>query len=188
MAVFNTLLSVLWIFFIAYWLISAAKSKKTIRNSTWWQGASFRFLALVVIILLFKSQAFQNLALNYDTAPHELAGIIGIILCVLGLALAVWARVYLGRNWGMPMSVKENPELVTSGPYKLIRHPIYTGILVAAVGSALVDGLWWLIFVIIYIAYFVYSAQAEEKIMTKEFPNEYPAYKKRTKMLLPFIF
>jgi len=67
-----------------------------------------------------------------------LMGGVGVALCALGIGLAIWARTYLGRNWGMPMSRKENPELVTSGPYAYVRHPIYTGLLIAMLGSVTV--------------------------------------------------
>ncbi len=88
----------------------------------------------------------------------------------------------------MPQSVKENPELVTSGPYAYIRHPIYTGVLVAMIGTALVTSMLWLLIFVVTGGYFIYSALEEEKLMLKTFPDSYPAYKARSKMLIPFIF
>ena len=184
----NQLLAALWILFIVYWIVSAFKSKKTVKNSYWQKGAIIRVIAIVVIILLFQTNTFRQLALQYDSAPHELLGIIGVILCVTGLGFAVWARVHIGRNWGMPMTLKKDAELVMTGPYKLVRHPIYTGILLASLGSSLTDGLWWFVFFIFYIVYLViYSVPEEEKIMMNQFPTEYAGYRKRTKMLIPFI-
>jgi protein-S-isoprenylcysteine O-methyltransferase Ste14 len=188
MRIIGYLLVALWALFGIYWLVSAINSKKSIRNVSWSKGATFRILMAVVILLIFQTQLFQNLALQYNRAPHLVASIIGVCLCALGLAFAVWARIYLGTNWGMPMTLKEHPELVTSGPYKFVRHPIYTGMLLAMIGSSLIDGVWWLLFLVLFGAYFIYSAKREEKIMTKQFPNEYPAYIKKTKMLIPFIF
>jgi protein-S-isoprenylcysteine O-methyltransferase Ste14 len=103
------------------------------------------------------------------------------------VVLAIWARRHLGRNWGMPMSFKENPELVTTGPYVYIRNPIYSGFLLAILGSALTSGALWLIFFVVFGAYFVYAAKNEEKIMLQEFPDTYPAYKRRTRLLIPFV-
>jgi protein-S-isoprenylcysteine O-methyltransferase Ste14 len=112
--------------------------------------------------------------------------ILGLTLAAAGVALAIWARFYLGRNWGMPLSIKENPELVTTGPYAYIRNPIYTGILLALLGSSLI--IWWWFVIFAWSAvYFVYASRGEEKIMLREFPDTYPAYKARTKMLVPFI-
>jgi protein-S-isoprenylcysteine O-methyltransferase Ste14 len=99
------------------------------------------------------------------------AGAAGDPIWVLGLGLAVWARIYLGRNWGMPTSTKEDPELVTSGPYRTIRHPIYTGILLALIGSAVAVSVWGLIAVALIGGYFIYSAFVEERNMTSLLPG-----------------
>ena len=112
---------------------------------------------------------------------------VGVILFLSGLALAVWARVHLGRNWGMPMTAKDDPELVTSGPYRLIRHPIYSGILLGVFGTSLATNVDLLIAVGMIGAYFLYSATVEERILTRSFPATYPSYKARTKMLIPFV-
>jgi protein-S-isoprenylcysteine O-methyltransferase Ste14 len=106
---------------------------------------------------------------------------------LLGLALAIWARVYLGRNWGMPMSQKADPELVTAGPYSSIRHPIYSGIILAMIGMTIAVSLYWLVAVVAIGAYFLYSAIVEERSMARLFPDSYPEYKRSTKMLIPFI-
>ena len=111
----------------------------------------------------------------------------GLVIFLLGLALAVWARVYLGRNWGMPMSQKADPELVTTGPYGMIRHPIYSGIILGMAGTAIAVSLYWLVAVAILGAYFLYSAVVEERTMTKLFPAAYPPYKRATKMLIPYL-
>ena len=96
--------------------------------------------------------------------------------------------MHLGRNWGTPMTQKNDPELVTSGPYHLVRHPIYSGILVAGLGTALALSWLGLIAVVLAGVYFLYSATVEERHMTQQFPDSYPAYKRSTKMLVPFIF
>jgi protein-S-isoprenylcysteine O-methyltransferase Ste14 len=93
----------------------------------------------------------------------------------------------MGRNWGSPMSQKNEPELVTSGPYRRVRHPIYSGILVAGIGTAVALTWTWLIAVALAAVYFIYSAIVEERNLTEQFPDTYPAYKHTTKMLVPFI-
>ena len=112
---------------------------------------------------------------------------IGLAFSILGLALAVWARVYLGGNWGMPMSQRADPELVTTGPYGMIRHPIYSGVILGMVGTAIAVSLYWLIAVAIVGAYFLISAVVEERTMAKLFPAAYPPYKRATRMLIPYI-
>ncbi|MDA8271395.1 MAG: isoprenylcysteine carboxylmethyltransferase family protein [Actinomycetota bacterium] len=107
----------------------------------------------------------------------------------MGLGFAIWARVHIGRNWGTPMTQRDDPELVTSGPYRFVRHPIYSGILVAGVGTAMALLSWvWVTAVVLTGIYFVYSATVEERYMNERFPESYQAYKRSTKMLVPFIF
>jgi protein-S-isoprenylcysteine O-methyltransferase Ste14 len=86
------------------------------------------------------------------------------------------------------MSQKDDPELVTSGPYHLVRHPIYSGILIAGIGTAVALSWLWLIAAVLAGVYFVYSATVEERNMAQQFPETYPAYRRSTKMLVPFVF
>ncbi len=139
-------------------------------------------LTLVVVIVVER-------VLRPDTlAPNALVvRLIGVVLFAAGLGLAVWARIYLGRNWGMPMTRKDEPELVTSGPYRFVRHPIYSGLLLGILGSALATSVYWLIGLVVVGAYFIYSAKVEEGLMTENFPAQYPGYKAKTKMLIPFV-
>jgi protein-S-isoprenylcysteine O-methyltransferase Ste14 len=95
--------------------------------------------------------------------------------------------VYLGRNWGMPMSRRADPELVTTGPYRRVRHPIYSGLILAMAGTAIAVSLYWLNAVAISGAYFLFSAVIEERTMAKLFPAAYPPYKRATKMLIPYL-
>jgi protein-S-isoprenylcysteine O-methyltransferase Ste14 len=133
----------------------------------------------VVLLRLFKVQTL---------AVHTLGlQVLGAVVLVSGLAFAVWARIYLGRNWGMPMTQKDEPELVTSGPYRFVRHPIYSGLLLAILGTALATNIYWLIALGLMGTYFVYSARVEERLMTSSFPAVYPSYRARTKMLVPFL-
>jgi protein-S-isoprenylcysteine O-methyltransferase Ste14 len=103
------------------------------------------------------------------------------------LGFAIWARVDIGRNLGTPMTQKDEPELVTSGPYHLVRHPIYSGILVVGAGTAVALSWLWLTAVALAGVYFVYSATVEEHYLTEQFPDTYPVYKRSIKMLVPFI-
>lgn len=86
------------------------------------------------------------------------------------------------------MTQKQDPELVTSGPYRLVRHPIYSGVLVAGVGTAVALSWMWLTIVALAAIYFTYSATVEERYLTEQFPDTYPAYRRSTKMLVPFLF
>jgi len=173
-----------WAAFWFYWL--AASTGVKAGQTQWTRFAGIRVAIILLVLLLLRLGVFRGHARHAVTSDPWLQGI-GLALFVLGLALAVWARVFLGRNWGMPMTQKADPELVTSGPYRTIRHPIYTGMLLAMVGTAIAISLYWLIAVVVLGAYFVYSAVMEERYMTERFPDSYPDYKRSTKMLIPFI-
>ena len=181
MHVIDIIILVGWIVFWVFWFAAAIGVKSG--RTRWGQFAGIRVLAIVVFIFLFHLRVFKGTGV---TASPWLQGI-GTAIFVLGLALAVWARVYIGRNWGMPMSTKADPELVTRGPYRTIRHPIYTGILIAMIGTAIAVSLYWFAAVVFVGGYFGFSAVMEERYMAKEFPGTYPEYRRSTKMLIPHV-
>jgi len=136
-------------------------------------------LSVFVVVRVFRGGGL---------AVHSpILGALGAVLFVSGLALAVWARIHLGRNWGMPMTERLEPELITSGPYRFVRHPIYSGLLLGLIGSALATNFLGLIIVLILGAYFVYAATVEERNLVTTFPAAYPAYREHTKMLIPYL-
>ena len=149
----------------------------------WSRELGIRAAIVIVAIVLLRLGAFRSHNLNTDAWRAAL----GILLFVLGLGFAIWARVHIGRNWGVPMMQKDEPELVTSGPYRFVRHPIYSGILLALVGTAVALSWDWLIAALLVGIYFTYSA-TEERYLTDQFPDTYSANRGSTKMLVPFIF
>ena len=171
-----------WAAFWLYWLVAAFSMKRG--RVQWSRELRIRAVIAVVVILLIRLGVFRGHGLNTD--PWR-AGI-GLVLFALGLGLAIWARIHIGRNWGTPMTEKDEPELVRSGPYRLVRHPIYSGILTAGVGTAVGLSWLWLFAVALAGVYFTYSAITEERFLTEKFPDDYPDYKRSTKMLVPFIF
>jgi protein-S-isoprenylcysteine O-methyltransferase Ste14 len=175
-------LAVGWATFWVYWLAAAFSAK---RGRIQWSGQlRIRVVILCITIVLVRLGAFRGHGIK--TEPW-LVGI-GLVLFALGLGFAIWARVSIGRNWGTPMTQKAEPELVTSGPYRLVRHPIYSGILTACVGTAVALNWVWLTAVALAALYLIYSAAAEERFLTERFPDTYPGYKRSTKMLVPYIF
>lgn len=182
MSVVELILGAGWAAFWLYWLAAAFSMKRG--RVPWSRELGIRAAIVVLVVLLVRLGVFRHHGLNKDLV---LAGA-GVALVFVGLGFAVWARVHIGRNWGTPMTQKIEPELVTSGPYRLVRHPIYSGILVAGVGTAMALSWLWLIAVGLAGAYFIYSATVEEQYMTAQFPDDYPAYKHSTKMLVPFLF
>jgi protein-S-isoprenylcysteine O-methyltransferase Ste14 len=172
-------IDIAWIIFWVYWLASAFGVKEG-RGSR--RRVPLNGLTALSVVLLVRAFRDGNLAVH-----SPVLGAIGAVVFAGGIALAISSRVQLGRNWGMPMTQKEAPELVTSGPYRFVRHPIYSGLLAGLLGTALVTNLIGLIIVAVLGAYFYYCASVEEKHLTATFPTTYPAYRASTKMLIPFI-
>jgi protein-S-isoprenylcysteine O-methyltransferase Ste14 len=181
MGVVDIVIGLGWAVFWIFWLAASVGVKAG--RTGWTRFAGVRVAIILVVLLLLRLKFFKRHAVTHDPWLQ----VIGLVIFVLGLALAVWARVYLGRNWGMPMSEKADPELVTTGPYRTVRHPIYSGIILAMIGTTVAVSLYWLIAVVVLGAYFLYSATREERYMAKRFPDTYPHYKQSTKMLIPFI-
>ena len=177
-------MALVWAGFWLYWFVAAFSVKRSSRRIRWARELGIRAGIVVVAILLIRLGAFRDHGLNTD--PWR-AGL-GLALLALGLGFAVWARVHIGRNWGTPMTQKDEPELVTSGPYHLVRHPIYSGILVAGVGTAVALSWVGLIVVVLAGINFVYSATVEERYLTEQFPDTYATYKHATKAFVPFVF
>lgn len=194
MTVPHSITAWLWATFVLCWLILGQFNKKASRGTPFWAGWGAR-IAIIVGVLVFVpfrrhgiTGIITSISRSLPVHPGVTGRWVGVGLCLAGLGFAVWARVYLGRNWGMPMSLRQGHELVTSGPYAFVRHPIYTGLMLAMIGSAVTEGLLWLILFAFYFAYFLVSSRSEERMMLAQFPETYPAYRRRTKMLVPFVF
>jgi protein-S-isoprenylcysteine O-methyltransferase Ste14 len=171
-----------WGAFWLYWLATAFSMKRG--RIPWPRELRIRALIVVLVVILVRVGAFRGHGIHSDPIREA----VGLVMFAAGLLFAIWARVSLGRNWGTPMTRKDDPELVTGGPYRLVRHPIYSGILVAGLGTAVGLSWVWLTAVGLAAVYFLYSASVEERFMTEQFPDGYPAYKRSTKMLVPFVF
>ena len=188
MTIFQWIIPALWLVFFVYWAISALSAKRSIGTAWWKHGLVRAGIVVLTLALLYAADAERALRSAHAYQAHSLAlGAIGAALVLLGVGLAIYARIYLGRNWGMPMSRKEDPELVTGGPYAHVRHPIYTGIILAMLGSAIGESVVWLLPLVLFAAYFIYSARREEALMREQFPAQYPDYMRRTNMLVPFV-
>jgi protein-S-isoprenylcysteine O-methyltransferase Ste14 len=176
--------------FVAYWAVAAVSAKRNAGSRSWRGGIGLRLVLILTIAVVVRSPSLREfLGETQRAASHsDIFGWTGVALCALGFGLAIIARWYLGRNWGMPMSRKEQPELVTSGPYAHIRHPIYTGLILAMLGSAIGVNIFWAVMLIPVGAYFIFSARREETVMLQLFPEQYAAYMARTGMLAPRLF
>lgn len=176
-----------WLVFLAIWGIGAFTKKPDVRarSAAFW---IWRPILIIAIIYLGSKGGGIHVSDRLAFQASSTAGWIGAALTVIGIGIAVWARVYLGRNWSSHPNYKAEHELVTGGPYAHVRHPIYTGVLLALVGSACIGYLYTLIICVVVAVMFLARIPREERIMLTLFPDQYPAYRKRTKKLIPFIW
>jgi len=179
MQTLRTAIGIVWIVFWIYWLALAFSAKQSASGR---RPFPLTGLSAIGVVLLVRVLGTGGVAVH-----SPVLGAVGAVVFVCGLALAIWARMYLGSNWGMPMTQRAEPELVISGPYRLVRHPIYSGLLLAMLGTALATSLVGLVIVVALGAYFYFSGLVEEKNLTATFPTAYPAYRSTTKMIIPFI-
>lgn len=187
MNTYRSLIGACWSILVVYWAVAAIGAKPNMARSRRRTGIAARLAIMVLILLAFRLPPLRQLLLNVEAqmAGNAVAGVLGVVLCAFGVAVAIWARVHLGKNWGMPMSQKDKPELVMTGPYARVRHPIYSGILLAMLGSTIGASVFWLLPLVLFGSYFFYSARQEEQFMVTLFPEAYRAYMRRSNMLLP---
>jgi len=192
MTSYGWLIFALWFTLVAYWALAArAMRRSTGSRWIWWREIAVRLglFALVVLVLQVAviGHALPN-ARSFALSTTSMSmGRIGFLLALLGIGLAILGRDHLSRDRATPWSNETDPGLVTSGPYALVRHPIYGGMLLAMLGSAIGQSVLWLLPLIVYGPYFIRSARHEEAHLLERFPERYRDYMKRTKMLLPFL-
>ena len=171
------------------WLVGLAFTKRTVRSQD--PGTRLFHLALIALgFTLLSNRWFTQGWLGIRFIP-PLASVemTGLVLTLAGCFFAIWARLTLGGNWSGRATVKADHELITRGPYAIARHPIYTGLLVAVVGTALANGEWHAVVALIVIGLaFLVKMSQEERLMMQTFPAAYPAYRQRVKALIPGIF
>jgi len=174
-----------WALFGLYWLVSAFKLKKTKRRESWSQRFVYVLPLAVAFYLLQRGAHYGWLGTRFVRAS-DAAGWIGVALTAAGVAIAIWARWHLGTNWSGVVTLKEGHELIRSGPYRNIRHPIYTGILLALLGTAVAVGeVRGLLGVAIAWLSFYTKARREESFLTQEFGDRFAEHRRHTGMFLP---
>jgi protein-S-isoprenylcysteine O-methyltransferase Ste14 len=144
-------------------------------------------LVLAYFLLLYGRELPYPLNLRIVPRATPIVGA-AAFLCSAGLAFALWARATLGRNWSGVVTLKEGHELVERGPYRFVRHPIYTGMLVMLFATALVQShVGGFVGVLLMLASFWIKLEREETLMLQQFPERYAAYRQRVKCIIPFV-
>jgi protein-S-isoprenylcysteine O-methyltransferase Ste14 len=189
-AIYRQVIGLLWFAWAVYWMVSAVRIKAAVRR----ESTASRLAHVIPLFVGGVLMAWRDLPwgpwgpLNARLWPQSLTAYwIGLALLIAGLAFAVWARVHLGRNWSGSVTVKEGHELIRSGPYALVRHPIYTGLITAVLGTAIVSGtVRAALGLVIITLSLLRKLRTEEAFMRETFPGEYPRYSADVPALVPF--
>jgi protein-S-isoprenylcysteine O-methyltransferase Ste14 len=182
---YGPVIAAIWVIFILYWIACAWGNKRAVQKLS----PGFRIIPILGIIALVRLvPVYPRFFLRQLYARTESVETTGIVLCMLGVALAIWARTILGTNWSAGPQIKEGHELIQAGPYGLVRHPIYTGILLAIFGGGFGRGrmLDVVVFLFCFVTLWI-KLKVEESFMSKQFPEAYPAYRKSTKAIVPYV-
>jgi protein-S-isoprenylcysteine O-methyltransferase Ste14 len=180
--------AVLWLAWLPYWIAAAWNVKATRRHEPFASRLGHAALTVLAAALL----AFRGYPLRWLNARFlpkaMLAYWLGLLMVGAGLAFAVWARIHLGRNWSGRVTVKEDHELIRTGPYGIVRHPIYTGLLFAILGTAIAFGEWrGLIAFGILAGSLLVKLRIEERFMGETFGEQYARYRAEVPALIPFV-
>jgi len=177
-----------WGAFCVVWVLAALFTKRTVYHES---GARrLRYMIPIVFgwFLVFRGYRLPP-PFNIHIIPQTDATLVAAaILCLCGLGFCFWARAVLGRNWSGTVTLKENHELIVRGPYRLVRHPIYTGLLAMLIATWIEHGhIAGMIGLVLAFASFWIKSNNEEEVMRKQFPDQYAAYAERVKRIIPFL-
>ena len=180
---------ILWGLHWLYWLWSARKTEKVqLSESTWSRFHHLGHIVLAQVLLLDPNLPLGPLS-NRFLPEESMAVPLGIAITAFSLFLSVWARVHLGKYWSGKITLKEGHRLIRTGPYAWVRHPIYTGQLFGAVGTALVLGKWQgVVALVLLVSAYARKILLEEKYLREHFGPEHEAYRAEVKTIIPFVW
>ena len=175
-----------WALFAVTWFIAALFVKRTVERS-WSFGRSSMIVVLAVGYWIARNR--QLIGARQLWTPTPSIEWLAAAVVLVGLWVTLWARFALGRNWSGTVTFKQDHELIERGPYRYVRHPIYTGILFAILGTGLCFGkLRDFIVLLVVLGAFWIKLKIEESLMCQQFPDTYPKYRQGTKALIPYLF
>ena len=179
------LVSGLWIATALVWVVLAFGNKRTVAR----RGLTGLIPVVAVAVIILTPTSLRRSGLRHQLwASSATLWVIALILVASGSAFAIWARLTIGRNWSSTVTLKQDHELIQRGPYSLVRHPIYTGLLSMCVGTLVLTGLVESAGVVaVGIVYVAFKVRDEERLMSETFPAQYPEYRRTVKSIIPFV-
>jgi protein-S-isoprenylcysteine O-methyltransferase Ste14 len=178
-----------WTAWLVYWWLSAARVKVTQRRESPGSRASYFILLLIGVALILENRSWPGWLLLPLLPRGPVTYYTGVVLLFAGLGYACWARVVLGENWSADVTIKSGHELIRTGPYRWVRHPIYTGLITALLGGAIAEGeIHSFLGVALITVSFIRKLRIEERMLRELFGQEYGRYRSETAALIPWVF
>jgi protein-S-isoprenylcysteine O-methyltransferase Ste14 len=178
----------IWVLFYAYWLISAMRDRSPFKRRQSRQSFLVYLIVLVVVWMLFTGSVAPGLLLERIVPDTLLSAIAGLLVTGAGLGFAIRARVHLGKFWSGSPAIRMDHKIIRSGPYRYVRNPIYSGILLGVTGTAIALGTFWAFCtIVLLLVAFILKIRVEEKFLLDEFGEEYARYRREVRSLIPFV-
>lgn len=185
---FNLAVASLWVALGLVWLVGAVIAKRSVRRQSWASRLGQELPVVAAFYLLFVPELRPQWLQRRFVTESPASMWIGLGLTALGIGFAIWARLWIGANWSGTITIKAKHELIQNGPYALVRHPIYSGFLLAILGTAIVRGeLGGLLALPLAALGWTLKLRMEESFMVQQFGTAYLDYKRRVKALVPYV-
>jgi protein-S-isoprenylcysteine O-methyltransferase Ste14 len=183
---FHRLIQFPWLVFLVYWLVGALKTRTNVKEESF----ASRYVVMLLVVsgyaLIFSDWAQLGWLEGHFMAPSLGSAFTGFALTWFGVGLAIWARYHLGQYWSARVSIKQGHELIRTGPYARLRHPIYSGLLLASIGTALVIDKWRCVAgILLILAAFSLKARKEESMLAQQFGDAFAEHRRHTGFLIP---
>ena len=182
----HLLIQLPWVIFLIYWIIGAFKTRDTRRKESSISRLSILLVEIAGYLLIFNDALSLGLLGRHVLPRTALLATVGVVMTWWGIALAIWARYHLAEYWSARITIKEDHQLIRTGPYRRLRHPIYSGLIMAAVGSALLSDRWrGVVGVCLVVAGYAIKARKEEAMRGEQFGEAFREHRKHTGFLFP---
>jgi protein-S-isoprenylcysteine O-methyltransferase Ste14 len=184
--IWHSLIQAPWIIFVAYWAVGALKTRRTVSQESFASRYGILFLEILGFVLLFSDAAEIGFLGRHIFPRTDALSLTGVALTWIGIAIALWARWHLGQYWSARVTLKEEHQLIRTGPYAYFRHPIYSGIILAAIGGALAIERWRCVIGVAFIVFgYWIKARKEESMLVKQFGEAFEDHCRHTGFLIP---
>jgi protein-S-isoprenylcysteine O-methyltransferase Ste14 len=184
--VFHLLVEVPWIVFLLYWIVSAIRTRETVQRESFASRYAILLIEIAGFVLLFRHSAGVGFLGERFMHRTLASAIVGSILTWMGIGLAIWARYHLAEYWSARITIKADHQLIRTGPYARLRHPIYSGLILAAIGSAVVIDEWRCVLgVCLILTGYCIKARKEEAMLTQQFGEAFREHQKHAGFLMP---